>query len=310
MISPTHSCIDVMWETALSHVLTHGDRGTSRDGDAIEVRGWSARLAPRAPSFLVNTRRHLSSRYASAELLWYLSGQANADMIRAYAPRYASYVEPNGEAYGAYGARMALQLQTAAEILKKKSDSRQCVVGLWRHEDLSRALYGDKKDLPCTLTWQFLVRRGQLEMIVNMRSNDLWIGFPYDVYVFRCIQTIMAYELGIEVGDYVHSVGSLHLYRRNCAAAYEIHNGTARGIARGYSEPRPGLSEIKRAMEVEEQLRREHSLGMNLGGFSELMRDTLLCVAHQWVDVDPLAIRNPDLRGGLDRCQSDSLPAG
>jgi thymidylate synthase len=48
-----------------------------------------------------------------------------------------------------------------------------------------------------------------------MRSNDIWMGFPYDVFSFTAMQCLMAMELGLGIGTYTHIAGSLHLYERN-----------------------------------------------------------------------------------------------
>jgi hypothetical protein len=54
-----------------------------------------------------------------------------------------------------------------------------------------------------------------------MRSNDVWLGFPYDVFVNTCLQQILANEMQLELGTYTHHVGSLHLYEKNEKAARE-----------------------------------------------------------------------------------------
>ena len=54
-----------------------------------------------------------------------------------------------------------------------------------------------------------------------MRSNDLWLGFPYDVFQFTCMQVLMSMELGIELGSYTHIAGSLHMYKRDFDKAIE-----------------------------------------------------------------------------------------
>ena len=52
-------------------------------------------------------------------------------------------------------------------------------------------------------------------MTTYMRSNDLWMGFPYDVFQFTNMQVLMSMELGVGIGFYTHISGSLHLYKRN-----------------------------------------------------------------------------------------------
>ena len=48
-----------------------------------------------------------------------------------------------------------------------------------------------------------------------MRSNDIWMGVPYDMFSFCFLQVKMAMELGVEVGTYTHYAGSLHMYKRD-----------------------------------------------------------------------------------------------
>lgn len=82
--------------------------------------------------------------------------------------------------------------------------------------DLARvALNNDFDDVPCTLSLQFLIRKGHLSLIANMRSNDAWRGLPYDVWCFTRIQTIIAAMLGVPVGLYVHQAGSMHIYEND-----------------------------------------------------------------------------------------------
>jgi len=52
-------------------------------------------------------------------------------------------------------------------------------------------------------------------MLTYMRSNDAFIGLPHDVFAFTMLQELIARTLGVELGEYRHAVGSLHLYERN-----------------------------------------------------------------------------------------------
>ena len=55
-------------------------------------------------------------------------------------------------------------------------------------------------------------KTSKLNMAVVMRSNDLWFGFCNDQYCFANLQMLVAYELGIECGEYYHYAHNLHLY--------------------------------------------------------------------------------------------------
>lgn len=224
--------------------MTNGKLIGSRDGAVKEILG--AAFILDGPNFLFNPVRKLSPVYAAAELLWYLSGTNSIDMIKYYAPQYERFSN-DGVAYGAYGWRWLQdtawkfeilkvvgegkvnlpqnyrdgqymsplsQLQAAVWLLAQKPDSRQAIVSMWNGGDLAHALAGDKNDLPCTLHLQF-IRREKLHMFVSMRSQDIWMGLPYDVWCFSNIQRLVAEALRLEIGLYHHNVGSLHLYERN-----------------------------------------------------------------------------------------------
>jgi thymidylate synthase len=55
-----------------------------------------------------------------------------------------------------------------------------------------------------------------------MRSNDAWLGLPYDVAQFTMLQEAVAAHWGLALGRYVHIDGSLHLYERDMKAARAI----------------------------------------------------------------------------------------
>lgn len=78
------------------------------------------------------------------------------------------------------------------------------------------------RDVPCTLSYRFFLREGQLHMHTTMRSQDLWLGFPYDIFTPTLIQELLAGWLGVSVGEYHHHVDSLHLYDEHLAGADEV----------------------------------------------------------------------------------------
>lgn len=64
------------------------------------------------------------------------------------------------------------------------------------------------------VSMQFLIREGKLNLIVCMRSNDIYLGFPYDIFNFSMFQEYIAGKLGVKLGEYIHVVGSLHYYKK------------------------------------------------------------------------------------------------
>jgi thymidylate synthase len=154
------------------------------------------------------------------ELTWYLAGSNDLDFITYYLPRYKDSSDDTKTVYGAYGPRIRgegekNQVATIIELLKRKKESRQAVIQLFDSVDILKP----HNDIPCTCSIQFLVRRERLDMFVNMRSNDAFMGLPHDIFAFTMLQEIIARSLGVEMGTYKHAVGSLHLYDENRDAA-------------------------------------------------------------------------------------------
>lgn len=215
-----------MWENAIGSAHA-GNHLKSRDGDCMEMVGWAGKLADARVNVVTSPARKFCPAYASAELLWYLSGSDDVSLMTPYAPSYARFANLHGRANGAYGRRWLAggqpglaasrdlgQLSLATKLLRK-SETRQCVVTCWDASDLLLAVDGGCRDIPCTIALQFLNRGESLHLACFMRSNDAWLGLPYDAYCFTSIQRIMADALNLQVGTYMHAAGSMHFYDRD-----------------------------------------------------------------------------------------------
>jgi len=176
-----------------------------------------------------------SVSYAVAESLWYLTGNDETDWIGWYAPFWRGISDDGKTANSAYGARIfrrwhprvhGHEVETAWELkagpmqsqweyikeeLRRDPDSRRAVIQIRSATDSWLA----KRDVPCTLALQFFLREGRLHLIVSMRSSDLVIGLPYDVFAFTLFQELMALELAVGLGSYTHVSNSLHVYERD-----------------------------------------------------------------------------------------------
>lgn len=237
--------LNALWQETLVNIKVNGHQLESRVGDCQEIIGFQAGLNNPLNNILFVPQRKFSLSYACAEMLWYLSGTGNIEMIQAYAPQYEKFAE-NGIAYGAYGARWqeapgftkekaALikriimdghgrdtafestenQLSALVHLLKTNPNTRQAIMTMWNSGDLIHAIISDHKDLPCTLSLIFFVRNNMLHLVATMRSNDAWLGLPYDIFCFTTLQRIIAAELKLGLGTYIHQAGSEHIYAKN-----------------------------------------------------------------------------------------------
>ncbi len=159
------------------------------------------------------------------ELCWYLAGSKQLDFIKYYIKEYEESAD-NDIIYGGYGPRLfnltgINQIGQVIYQLKKK-DSRKAVIQLFAAEDLSQP----HNDVPCTCFLQFFKRDEKIHLITYMRSNDVYKGFPHDVFCFTMLQEIIARRLSLDMGFYKHIVGSIHLYESDDTHASQyIHEG-------------------------------------------------------------------------------------
>lgn len=163
------------------------------------------------PAYLDLEARHVNISFMFAEAAWILSGRNDLAYIKQYLPGYAEFSDDGVFMKGAYGPKVADQLPYIVQTLIEDSESRQAVLTIWRERP------GPSKDIPCTIAMQFLIRNGQLHAFVTMRSQDVVLGYTYDIFTFSMISKaiqLMLQSQGIEteLGMLHMNVGSLHLY--------------------------------------------------------------------------------------------------
>jgi len=102
------------------------------------------------------------------------------------------------------------QLDLVIFELKNNPDTRQAVLHLHYPADVSNM---QKKRIPCSMYYQFMIRNGKLDIIYNMRSSDFDTHFRNDIWLADELRKHIANKLNIPVGLFHMNVGSLHRYK-------------------------------------------------------------------------------------------------
>jgi len=204
------------WMYALSAVFADGHEVSPRGKKTIEMLGYTCGLNMNEPVVAVGDRQ-LSYKFMAAEALWILSGSNKVADIAPYNARISEFSDDGQVFFGAYGPWVVDQLEYVVNSLVKDRDTRQAVMTMWQRNPKP------SKDIPCTVALTFNIRHNLLHCHAFMRSSDIWLGLPYDVFNFSmiaakvacCYNTIVIQNERISLGSLQVTAASSHLYESN-----------------------------------------------------------------------------------------------
>jgi len=187
-----------------------------------------------AQGFPLVTTKKIHLRSVIYELLWFLTGSTDnrwlqergvriwdewADADGALGPIYGhqwrSWAGPDGAAID--------QISQVVAGIRTNPDSRRLLVSAWNPAELplddlspqANVARGRMALAPCHCLFQFYVQDGRLSCQLYQRSADLFLGVPFNIAGYSLLTHMIAHQCGLEVEDFVHSFGDLHLYRNH-----------------------------------------------------------------------------------------------
>ncbi|SMF11845.1 thymidylate synthase [Pseudobacteriovorax antillogorgiicola] len=180
-----------------------------------------------ADGFPLVTTKKIHIKSVIYELLWFLSGDTNikyltenkvriwnewaddkGDLGRVYGAQWRSWQTPDGQTID--------QIQQVLSDIRRNPYSRRHLVVAYNPGEL------DKMALPpCHAFFQFYVADGALSCQLYQRSADIFLGVPFNIASYSLLTMIMAQELDLRPGDFVHTLGDAHLYHNHLEQARE-----------------------------------------------------------------------------------------
>ena len=227
MITVSYSSSDEFQRRAYASILEHGIQIAPRGLVTLEIGPVLAAFPNPRARLTFNPARRWSMPLAIAELCWHARGDTDLEPLTFYAPSWKNYSDDKRSVLGScYGRKIfgtdrfrRSRWENVKTLLRSDPSSQRAVIPVF---DSNTDVSERTRDVSCTLSFQFLIRDNRLDMICNMRSNDIFLGFPYDFFLFTMLQEVMSRELDVPLGTYFHSVGSLHLYARDIARVRRI----------------------------------------------------------------------------------------
>ncbi len=205
----------------MRRILAEGVEKSDRTGTGtLSVFGHQMRFDLRAGFPLLTTKK-IHTRSVFGELLWFLRGDTNVawlhenrisiwdewadehgDLGPIYGYQWRSWPTPDG--------RHVDQIAQVIESLRTAPDSRRHIVSAWNVADVPAMALP-----PCHTLFQFYVAEGRLSCQLYQRSADVFLGVPFNIASYALLTHLVAQVVGLDVGDFVHTLGDAHIYRNH-----------------------------------------------------------------------------------------------
>ena len=202
----------------LAHVRDNGVERMDRTGTGTRsVFGYQMRFDLQDGFPLVTTKK-VYFKGLAVELLWFLRGDTNIGYLNENNVRiWDAWADENGNLGPVYGKQWVSwegpdgqtinQIAKVVESIRNNPDSRRHIVNAWNvGEVASMALP------PCHMFFQFYVAAGRLSRQLYVRSNDLFLGAPFNIAEYALLIHMMAQQCDLEPGELVYTIGDAHVY--------------------------------------------------------------------------------------------------
>ncbi len=211
----------------LADILENGVERGDRTGTGTRgVFGRQMRF-DLAQGFPLLTTKKLHRKSIILELLWFLRGDTNVRWLQERGVRiWDEWAAEDGELGPVYGkqwrswaapdGRVIDQIAGVVHGLKTNPESRRHIVSAWNP--------GEVEDMalpPCHCLFQFFVANGKLSCQLYQRSADVFLGVPFNIASYALLTMMVAKVVGLEPGEFVHTLGDAHLYLNHLDQARE-----------------------------------------------------------------------------------------
>jgi thymidylate synthase len=227
LIPKTAADANTAWLELLSALMS-APHGAPRGLATRELLQVTSVIDMRRP-VVTQPARKLGYRFMAAEAAWILRGDNRVATIKPFSPRIVEFSDDGETFFGAYGPRIKAQLPYVVDKLTQDQSSRQAGIVIFRESP------PETKDVPCTLTLQWMIRGRRLHCFANMRSSDIWLGWPYDVFNFTCVTAclwrmlrereefnVSTPSVVLEPGNLYLTAASQHVYEHNMESARRV----------------------------------------------------------------------------------------
>ena len=224
----------------LRHILQTGSHHEDRTSvGTISTFGYQTRFDPRQGFPIVTTKR-VPFRWVAEELFWFLSGSTDEAELRtrgvdiwqewATPEQTARFERGEGDLGPVYGylwrsfggtypqTNGVDQIARLINEIETNPNSRRLIVTGWDPRVCDEVALP-----PCHTLFQFKIENGKtLHCQLYQRSADAFLGVPFNISSYALLTHLIAHVCGLEVGEFIHTFGDLHIYSNHLEQVNEV----------------------------------------------------------------------------------------
>jgi thymidylate synthase len=221
----------------LNHILENGIQKGDRTGTGtISTFGYQMRF-DLSKGFPLLTTKKLHLKSIIHELLWFIKGETNIEYLKENNVKiWDAWADENGDLGPVYGHQWRNwnsdnvdQIEELIHQIKNNPNSRRMIVSAWNPSvlpDTSKSFSENVSDgkaalPPCHAFFQFYVSEGKLSCQLYQRSADTFLGVPFNIASYALFTMMIAQVTNLDLGDFVHTFGDVHLYNNHIEQAKE-----------------------------------------------------------------------------------------
>lgn len=253
---------------AMQNIMDNGDDREDRTGTGTRSIFGGQMRYDLSRGFPAVTTKRLAWKAVVGELLWFLEGSTDErrlaeitygedrDDLYERSTIWTANADEQGVALGYRNDYMQKELgpvygsqwrsfggfDQIAEIIrqiKEEPDSRRIILSAWNPPEIERMALP-----PCHTLSQFYVNKGKLSCQMYQRSADMFLGVPFNIASYSLLTHILARITGLQVGDFVHTVGDVHIYNTHYEAVSEQLKRTPQKLPSLRMPPFTSLEEV------------------------------------------------------------------